>query len=174
MRAALDRADRLLLGLNRFVCALLLAVMATLVFGNVVGRYLFGTSASWAEEVARYLMIWSALLAAGLALREGAHIAVEALPDSLPRPAAIAVRALVALIVGLFLGLLVWLGWDYAEFARMQRTPVLRLSMGMVYLAVPIGAGLCLLHLLIMLPRFVLRAATDEERVHGAELGSAL
>ena len=84
------------------------------------------------------------------------------------------VIALVALIVGLFLGLLVWLGWDYAEFARMQRTPVLRLSMGMVYLAVPIGAGLCLLHLLIMLPRFVLRAATDEERVHGAELGSAL
>lgn len=174
MRLVLDRADRLLLGLNRFVCASLLGAMAALVFANAVGRYVFGISASWTEEVARYLMIWSALLAAGLALREGAHIAVETLPDSLPRPAAVAVRALVALIVGAFLALLVWLGWDYAAFARDQRTPVLRLSMGMVYLAIPIGAALCLVHLLIMLPRFVLRSATDAEKVHGAELGGAL
>ena len=173
MRAFAHRADILLLGLNRFVCAALLAVMATLVFGNVVGRYLFGVSASWAEEVARYLVIWSALLAAGLALREGAHIAVETLPESLPPRGAVALRGLVAAIVAGFLGVLVWLGMEYAEFARMQRTPVLRLSMGLVYLAIPIGAGLCLLHLLIMLPR-LLRPPTDEEKVHGAELGSAL
>lgn len=174
MRLVLDRADRLLIGLNRFVCASLLAAMATLVFANVVGRYAFGVSVSWAEEVARYLMIWSALLAAGLALREGAHIAVETLPDSLPPRAGALVRAVVALVVGGFLAILAWLGWEYALFALPQRTPVLRLSMGLVYLAVPLGAGLCLLHLLIMLPRFVLRAATDAERVHGAELGGAL
>jgi TRAP-type C4-dicarboxylate transport system permease small subunit len=173
MRALADQAETLLLGLNRFVCATLLGVMAALVFGNVVGRYVFGVSASWAEEVARYLMIWSALLAAGLALREGAHIAVETLPDSLPPRAAMVLRGVVATIVAGFLGLLVWLGLEYAEFARMQRTPVLRLSMGMVYLAVPVGAGLCLLHLLIMLPRFI-RPPTDAEKVHGAELGGAL
>ncbi|MCC7282148.1 MAG: TRAP transporter small permease [Acetobacteraceae bacterium] len=173
MRHLADRADRLLLSLNRFVCATLLGAMATLVFANVIGRYVFGVSASWAEEVARYLMIWSALLAAGLALREGAHIAVETLPDNLPPRAAIALRALVVAMVGAFLGVLVWLGLEYAEFARLQRTPVLRLSMGFIYLAIPIGAGLCLLHLLIVLPRLV-RPQTDEEKVHAAELGSAL
>ena len=174
MHRLADRADRLLLSLNRLVCAVLLAAMASLVFGNVVGRYLFGVSLPWAEEAARYLMIWSALLATGLALREGAHIAVETLPDALPARAALALRALVALILVVFLGLLVWLGLEYAEFARMQRTPVLRASMGLIYLAVPIGAGLCLLHLLIMLPGFVLRPASDAERVRAAELGSAL
>jgi TRAP-type C4-dicarboxylate transport system permease small subunit len=173
MRGALDLADRALLGLNRFVCAGLLAAMAALVFANVVGRYLFGLSFAWAEEVARYLMIWAALLAAGLALREGAHIAVDTLPDALPPRLAVALRALVALGVAAFLALLVWLGLEYAEFARMQRTPVLRLSMGLVYLAVPIGCALALLHLLIVLPR-LLRPATEADKVHAAELGSAL
>jgi TRAP-type C4-dicarboxylate transport system permease small subunit len=173
MRQLADQADRLLLAVNRLACAVLLAAMATLVFANVVGRYLLGFSFAWAEEVARYLMIWCALLAAGLALREGAHIAVELLPDALPRRGAIALRALVAAIVAGFLGILVWLGLEYADFARMQRTPVLRLSTGLIYLAVPVGAGLCLLHLLIMLPRFI-RPPTDRDRVHGAELGSAL
>jgi TRAP-type C4-dicarboxylate transport system permease small subunit len=174
MHAVAARADSILLGLNRFACAALLAVMALLVFGNVVGRYLLGTSLAWAEEVSRYLMIWCALLAAGLALREGAHIAVETLPDALPDRAATLLRALVALIVAAFLALLVWLGLEYSEFARMQRTPVLRMSMGFVYLAVPIGSALCLLHLLLMLPRFVLRPPTGADRVHAAELGGAL
>lgn len=173
MRAALAAADRVLLGLNRLVCAGLLAAVASLVFGNVVGRYVFAVSAPWAEEVARYLMIWCALLAAGLALREGAHIAVETLPDALPRRLGQALRALVVLIVAAFLALLVWLGLEYADFARMQRTPVLRLSMGMVYLAVPTGAALCLLHLLAWAPGFV-RGTDDQARARAAELGSAL
>lgn len=174
MRQALALADRLLLGLNRLACAVLLAAVASLVFGNVVGRYAFGVSASWAEEVARYLMIWCALLAAGLALREGAHIAVETLPDALPRRLGQALRALVVLVVAAFLALLAWLGLDYAEFARMQRTPVLRLSMGLVYLAVPAGAGMCLLHLLAWAPPYVRGAADEAARVRAAELGGAL
>jgi TRAP-type C4-dicarboxylate transport system permease small subunit len=174
MRDAFALADRALLGLNRFVCAALLAAMASLVFANVVGRYLFGLSFAWAEEVARYLMIWCALLAGGLALREGAHIAVEQLPDALPRRAAMALRGFVALLVAAFLALLVWLGLEYADFARMQRTPVLRLSMGLVYLAVPVGCALCLLHLLVMVPRFIRGPATEAERVQAAELGSSL
>jgi TRAP-type C4-dicarboxylate transport system permease small subunit len=170
----LDAADRLLLAANRFACAALLAAMSVLVFGNVVGRYVFGVSFAWVEEASRYMMIWCAFLGAGLALRAGAHIAVEMLPDALPRIPAMLLRATIALIVGLFLAVLVWLGLEYAAFARLQRTPVLRLSMGIVYLAIPIGCALCLLHLLAMLPGFVRRAASDDEKVRAAELGSAL
>lgn len=141
MQLIADLADRLLLGLNRFVCAFLLTVMATLVFGDVVGRHVLGVSASWAEEASCYLMLWRALLAAGLALREGAHIAVELLPDALPPRAALLLRGLVGAIVTAFLALLLRLGLKYAEFARMQRNPVLGVSMGVVYLAVPVVPG---------------------------------
>lgn len=170
----LDAADRALLAANRFACASLLAAMSVLVFGNVVGRYVFGTSLAWVEEASRYMMIWCAFLGAGLALRAGAHVAVELPPDALPRIPARFPRATIALIVGLFLAALVWLGLAYVAFARLQRTPVLRLSMGILYLAIPVGSALCLLHLLIMLPGFVHRAASEDEKLRAVELGTTL
>ena len=54
---------------NRWVLIVALAVMATLVFGNVVSRYLFNYSFSWVEELTRYMMIWVCFLGSGLALR---------------------------------------------------------------------------------------------------------
>lgn len=158
--------------LNRLVCALLLAASCTLVFANVVLRYGFGISLAWAEEASRYMMIWLAFLGAGLALREGAHIAVETLPDSLPHGAAVVLRAVVVLLVGAFLALMLWLGWGYAEFAMMQRTPVLRLPVGWIYLAIPIGMGLMLVHLLLIARGYVLTEKTESERIRAMEAGS--
>lgn len=165
---------RSFLFLNRLACALLLAASCTLVFVNVVGRYLFGVSFAWAEEVSRYMMIWLAFLAAGLALREGAHIAVENLPDALPRPLAVAVRAAALLLMAGFIALIGWLGWHYAQFAMMQRTPVMRWPVGQVYLAIPVGMALMLLHLALIAREYLLRPKDDDARVRAAELGSAL
>jgi len=165
-------AERAFLFLNRFVCAALLAASCTLVFANVVLRYGFGQSLAWAEEVSRYMMIWLALLGAGLALREGAHIAVETLPDSLPLWPARLVRGLAVLLIAGFLALMLWLGWHYAQFAMMQRTPVLRLPVGQIYLAIPIGMGLMLVHLALVLRRYVWTERTDDEKAKAMEAGS--
>lgn len=168
----LATAERGLLFVNRFLCGALLALSCALVFANVVLRYCFGQSLAWAEEVSRYLMIWLAFLAAGLALREGAHIAVDLLPEALPEPAARVLRAVILAAVAAFLLLLIWLGWGYADFAMMQRTPVLRLPVGLVYLAIPIGCALMLVHLVLFAPHFVLRPKDKAEKVRAAEMGS--
>ena len=166
--------ERAFLFVNRLMCGVLLAASCMLVFANVVMRYGFGQSFAWAEEISRYLVVWLCFLASGLALRQGAHIAVETLPDALPGPAARLVRLLVVLLVALFLALLAWWGWEYAMFAWTQRSPVLRLSAGMVYLAVPVGCVLMLVHLALMAPAFVRQTRSDEDRVAAAELGGAL
>ena len=78
---------RLLSGTERLVewlMALALAVMVTLVFGNVVLRYAFNTGITWAEEVARLMFVWMIFLGAILALRRNAHIGVEILQAKLP------------------------------------------------------------------------------------------
>lgn len=164
--------ERGFLFLNRFVCAALLAASCTLVFANVVLRYGFGQSLAWAEEASRYMMIWLAFLGAGLALREGAHIAVETLPDALPQALAKLVRLAAILLVAGFLSLLLWLGWAYAEFAMMQRTPVLRLPVGYIYLAIPIGMALMLVHLLLLARRYVTAERTEAEKIKAMEAGS--
>lgn len=52
--------------LNRVVewlCALILAVLILDVGVGVFGRYVIELPVTWTEELARYLMIWAALLA---------------------------------------------------------------------------------------------------------------
>ncbi len=56
-----------------------------IVFVNVVLRYTTGDSIVWAEEVARHLMIWVTFLGAGLVLRFGGHVAIDALHQASTR-----------------------------------------------------------------------------------------
>ncbi len=162
--------DRALTALNRATVAALLATVFLIVFANVVLRYIFGFSLSWVEELSRYLMIWSAWLAMGLALREGAHIAIDSLLAALPRHAARAVRVVVFLAIVVFAVSLAWLGTSYALFAWGQKTAVMRLSLGMVYLAIPIGALLLLVHACLIARRMINHTPDAEEQAQAAEL----
>jgi TRAP-type C4-dicarboxylate transport system permease small subunit len=148
---ALARLERGFVALNQGVVIALMGWMAILVFANVVTRYAFGFSLNWAEEQARFAMIWVTYLAAGLAMREGRHVAIEYVQGLLPRRGAIALRAVVALVVLAFLAVLAWLGVEIAQFAWRQRTPVLGRPQGAMYLAIPIGAALFAIHFLIVL-----------------------
>jgi TRAP-type C4-dicarboxylate transport system permease small subunit len=146
----LQRAEQLVVAANRAVIFLMMAVMATLVFVNVITRYLFNFSIIWAEEVSQYLMIWIAYLGAGLALREGRHVAVEMLQDRLPAALARGVRMAVGGLVLAFLGVVTVLGFQFVAFVWPQETPVLNVSLGIPSLAIPIGTLLFAVHLLFM------------------------
>jgi TRAP-type transport system small permease protein len=150
-----SRFERHLVAANRGVIFLMMAVMATLVFVNVVTRYVFNFSIIWAEEVSQYLMIWIAYLGAGLALREGRHVAVEMLQDRLPAVAGRSLRMAVGGLVLLFLGVVTVLGFQFVVFVWNQETPVLNISLGIPSLAIPIGALLFALHLMLMFRHYV-------------------
>jgi TRAP-type transport system small permease protein len=135
---------------NGAAVAIMLAAMLALVFANVVSRYLFSVSFGWAEEVSRYLMIWIVFIGAGLALRESKHVAVTLFADMSVKLKPAFTFAVFALVLA-FLVALVWYGWEYAQFASRQRSAMLRLPMAWVYMAVPIGALLAILHLLLSL-----------------------
>ena len=147
---SLSRFEQVLVAGNRTVIFLMMVVMATLVFTNVITRYIFNFSIIWAEEVSQYLMVWIAYLAAGLALRQGRHVAIEMFQDRLRPPLGRALRAAIAGMILVFLAVLAVLGFQFVAFAWIQETPVLNISLGIPYLAVPIGAMLFVLHLLFV------------------------
>lgn len=165
MRAMLKNAASLFVAGNRWLLVALTGVMAALVIANVISRYVFSHSFPWVEEASRYLMIWAAFLGAGPALRVGGHIAVDSLVQALPTGPARALRGLLVLIMGATLVVLVWLGLDYVDFAWEQESPVLGWSLGKVYLAIPLGAALALVHLLLVARQWV--GSGEWERVEG-------
>jgi len=157
--------ERAFLAANRWLLIVLLGVMATLVIGNVISRYAMSHSFPWVEEATRYMMIWAAFLGAGPALRVGGHIAIDTLQASVPMPVARLLRALIVGIVAATLVTLIWLGIEYVEFAWYQESPVLGWSLGKVYLALPLGAALMLVHLAMVARQWVVRG--EWERVEG-------
>jgi TRAP-type transport system small permease protein len=150
-----SRFERHLVAANRVIIFLMMAVMATLVFVNVVTRYAFNFSIIWAEEVSQYLMIWIAYLGAGLALREGRHVAVEMLQDRLPIALGRRLRMVVGGLVVALLGVVTVLGFQFVAFVWNQETPVLNISLGIPSLAIPIGTSLFALHLMLMFRNYV-------------------
>ena len=148
--------DNALLKLNRWVVIIILAAMAMMVFANVALRFLTDESILWVEEVSRYLMIWLTFLGAGLVMRYGGHIGIDTLQDSFPRHAVL-VRWIVVLLLLGFFGFMVWIGSRYAMLTWEQTTPVLQIPVGIVYLAMPVGFGLLIVHLLLMAGPFIAR-----------------
>jgi len=153
-RAAVTRFDTLFLRVNRALLIAMLGAMASMVFANVALRFLTDHSILWVEEVSRYLMVWLTFLGAGLVLRHGGHIGIDTLQERLPRQAA-AIRAVIFVLLLVFFLVMAWIGTRYATLTWGQTTPVLRIPVGSVYLAMPIGFGLLVVHLLLMARPYV-------------------
>jgi TRAP-type C4-dicarboxylate transport system permease small subunit len=151
-----------LVRINQIVLGLLAAVMFLLVFTNVITRYVFSYSINWAEELSRYLMVWTAFLGAGLAMREGQHVAIELLHDYLPKPSRAYFKAIIGLLMISFMTILVYLGFQYAFESMEQKSAVLRWPMGIIYMAVPIGALLFIIHLVFVFRSYINRQSIED------------
>lgn len=141
--------------LNRAFVAGLLAAVFVIVFVNVVGRYGFGTSFAWSEEVARHLMILGAFAGAGLALREGRLVAITTVPDMLPETLARALRWGIVAVMFAFMAVMCWLGVQFVEFGWNKETMSTGIPRGIPYLSIPIGCALFLVQLTFFAKRFV-------------------
>lgn len=151
----MEKFETAFMRLNKAALILLLGAMALIIFANVVLRYTTRESIEWAEEVARYLMVWLTFLGAGPVLRYGGHIAIDNLQDSLPHQAAVAIRCVIAALLFGFFGFMVWFGALYVQRAQFQLTPTTQISMGWVYSAIPVGGLLLALHFALILKSYL-------------------
>ena len=123
------------------------ALLVVAVAGEVVFRYAIQQSLIFSDELARYLFIWATFLGASLALRRGQHIGLELGLHARSRLLRLAVR----IMVGAFLVVLLWTSTELVPTMWAQRSTTLGISMGWIFLALPVGALLMLLQLVALL-----------------------
>lgn len=145
------------LAFNRWLLIGLLAAMSVIIFTNVVLRYTTSQSIEWAEEVARHMMIWLSFIGCGPVLRCGGHIAIENLQDSLPTRVAQLLRVLIALLITAFCVFCIWFGLQYMDRTQYQSTPATQISFAWIYLALPLGMAMTLVHWVLIVRDYVLR-----------------
>lgn len=143
---SLDKVVNEILG---WVVITMLAVMSVVVFGQVVFRLIHSTI-PWSEELSKYLLIWSTFLGSALCVRRGALVGLEVIfmvtPKALKRPITIVIQVLTAA----FLVFLIVVGYQTAGMVWAQTTPVLKMSMGLMYASIPTGALFMLFNTIIV------------------------
>lgn len=155
--AAMDRVN----AVATVLVAALLAIVAIAVMGQVTVRFVltaFGIniSAPWTEEVARYTLIWMVFLGAAIGVRHARMIALEFGIRKLPKGIGVPIRYAVMIMSMAFFGLLFWVGMDFLELGRSERSPVLGITRDYVYWAMPIGMVLMILNSLALIAETIL------------------
>lgn len=137
--------DRLLAG----AIGVLLALMLADVTWQIFTRYVLADPPVWTEEIARYLFIWQIFLGAGLAFGRGSHIVVDVLLRVLPPRGRRALALLNHALVAALLALLAWRGGTMVGVTAGSYATGSGLSMGVVYAALPVGAAIGCLYVIL-------------------------
>lgn len=122
--------------------------MAVVVLLQIGSRVASGSALSWTTEVATDLLVWSAFLGFAIAVRERGHVALSVLEERLRGRALHAVRLGQLVVFAFLLGALVYGGIAMiaGESGVVSPSGIPRWA---VFAAVPVGAGLALIHVAV-------------------------
>ncbi len=140
------------------VLMIFIGAMTLVVAWEIFARQFLGTSAAWASETARFLLVFTAFLGGSYCVKMGAHLGIDAFVAALPsawRRLADAFTTLVILFFSLMV--LVWGGWILRAKAGDQTASALPVTMNTLYLIFPLSgllnAAYCLERLWLLFGR---------------------
>ena len=114
------------------------------VFYQFFTRYVLNNSASWTEEIARYLLIGTVFVGATIGVAKNNHIQVDFFYRFMPRPLSRAMGLLVDVMRIVFFGLAVLMSWQMMQKLGSYKMTVIDLPMNIVYSVVMLGfAAMC-------------------------------
>lgn len=116
-----------------------LVIMTLIICWQVFARYVLGASPAWAEQASLFLMLWFILFAAAAGVREGFHIRLSLLQDSLPSQSKKRLVILCHLIVLLFGLAMAWSGAELVYATWHHDIPTLGIPRGTAY--IPLSAA---------------------------------
>jgi TRAP-type C4-dicarboxylate transport system permease small subunit len=150
---------------EEYLCAFLIALMATLAFANVIVRYLSDQSLAFTEELIINLFVLATLLGTSMAFKRGAHLGMTFIDTLLPPKALRWIAGLVAVCGVVLFAVLFYFGVDMViqEYESEMVTYSMALPMWWFGLSVPVGSAIVLIR--------VIQAAIQEFRALNAQIG---
>ena len=116
-------------------------LMAAMSVGNIFGRFLFGQSIYFAEEVNQFLIILITFIGIGYAARMGRHIRMSAIYDTLPDAGRKAMMIVIALVTAAAMFVLAYYSFLYVAsvYATGRVSASLQIPMFITQIWVPFG-----------------------------------
>ena len=112
---------------------------------QVIGRYVFNDTPTWAEALALLLVLFVTAFGLGVGVRDAGHIGLESMVSLLPEVWQRRIELLIHVLVGTFGALMIWGGWLWMAAKWGEKKPMLEVPDGIDYLPVVIAGALILL-----------------------------
>ena len=128
--------------LEEWIAFVFFWALSGVIFLQFFTRYALNDSASWTEEIARYLLICITFIGAAIGVRKNNHIQVDFLYRILPKPLMRVMSTLVDVARIAFLAYATWLTFQLLQRIGGQQMSVVNLPIGLVYSVVLVGFAL--------------------------------
>ena len=130
--------------INQTMAVLGLSLGVLLAFINVILRYAFDMSLTWAAELTNYLFIWAALFGAAYGFKQGAHISVSLIIEKYPPAVTKGFLMFANLVSIIYLALISYFGYQLVlmlvDFGEMSID--LEIPLWIPHLVLPIAFAL--------------------------------
>ena len=123
------------------ICIILVLLTST-VFSQVIARYILHAPLSWSEELARFLLMWLSMLSAAYAFKVKSHFALRILVTRISPKFQFNISILVHLIVMLFFIGLTYFGVVFLIGVSGHVAPALQIPMEIPYSSIVVGSAL--------------------------------
>jgi len=112
---------------------------------QVIGRYIFNDTPTWAEALAMLLVLFVTAFGLAVGVRDAGHIGLESLVGLLPEAWQHRIEILIHLLVGSFGVLMTTSGWQWATAKWAEKKPMLPVPDGIDYVPIVIAGSLIVL-----------------------------
>lgn len=126
-------------------------VMVTSILLQVFFRYVMNSPLYWSEEIARYAFVWLVFIGAAIASKRGTHIGVDYFVMHLPELPKKFLAIFVNLLVLAFIAYVIYMSMGVIKSNMTQLSPAIRIPMGYVFMAIPIGFSISFVYVTISL-----------------------
>lgn len=146
----LEKLKKVLANLDVGISGTALVLLVFLTLAGALSRRFLNHPFVWLEEVQLWLEVWVVFMGAGAAFRTGSHVAIEIIIDALPEKVQRIFDVIIAIIVAVTLGYLLWQSLGYVKlFIDSERTTsMLQLPYYFIYGVVPISCILMIVNYL--------------------------
>ena len=127
--------------INRWIAAIGISAGVALAFANVVARYGFNYSITWASELTVYFFLWSMFFGVAYCFKLGEHIAIGLLVEHVSKNVAKGLILFTYLVTFIFLVAVSYYGYEYLQLViELDEVSVdLAIPMWIPYLVIPVS-----------------------------------
>ena len=121
----LKQIDRFLEKIEGNLIVLILSLMISLSFGQMILRNLFDMGVLWIDTLLRQWVLWLGFLGASIAVNHNKHISIEVLSGVSPLFGEYIIKAFIRFSAGIISIFLAWSAWSFMIFEKDSKSVLL-------------------------------------------------